>query len=43
MSGCHIDTVTPELLYRLELIGRDFTDVSLETVKMFRRDAIAAL
>lgn len=40
--GCHIVTITQNLLNKLDLIGRDLTSVSLETVKMFRRDAIAA-
>jgi transaldolase len=40
--GCHIITVTHELLKKLPLIGRDLTEYSLETVKMFVNDARAA-
>ncbi len=40
--GCHIITVTPDLLKKLSLIGKDLTQYSLETVKMFVDDARAA-
>jgi transaldolase len=40
--GCHIITVTHELLKKLPTLGRDLTDFSLDTVKMFHRDALAA-
>ncbi len=40
--GCHIITVTPDLLKKLPLIGKDLTQYSLETVKMFVDDARAA-
>jgi transaldolase len=40
--GCHIITVTPDLLKKLGLLGRDLDDFSLDTVRMFRRDAMAA-
>jgi transaldolase len=40
--GCHIITVTHELLKKLPLIGRDLTEYSLDTVKMFVNDARAA-
>jgi transaldolase len=40
--GCHIITATSDLLTKLSLIGRDLTEYSLETVKMFREDAVAA-
>jgi transaldolase len=40
--GCDIITVTPDLLKKLELVGKDLADFSLETVEMFHRDAIAA-
>jgi transaldolase len=39
---CHIITVTPDLLKKLSLLGRDPGEVSLETVRMFHRDAAAA-
>jgi transaldolase len=40
--GCHIITVTYDLLKKLPLIGRDLTEYSLDTVKMFFEDARAA-
>ncbi|MBM3763907.1 MAG: transaldolase [Acidobacteria bacterium] len=40
--GCHIITVTPDILNKLALIGKDLAQYSLETVKMFRNDAVAS-
>lgn len=40
--GCDIITVTPELLRKLDLIGKDLTTFSLETVRMFYDDALSA-
>lgn len=40
--GCHIITVSHDLLAKLSLVGKDLDEYSLETVKMFHRDAIAA-
>jgi len=40
--GCHIITVTNDILNKIELVGKDLEDYSLDTVKMFRTDAIAA-
>jgi len=40
--GCHIITVTPDLLRKLELLGRDLHQFSLETVRMFYDDALSA-
>ena len=40
--GCHIVTATPDILGKLTLIGRDLDEYSLDTVKMFYRDAVAA-
>lgn len=40
--GCDIITVTPDLLKKLELVGKDLGDFSLETVQMFHKDATAA-
>jgi transaldolase len=37
--GCHIITVTNDILKKLTLIGKDLGDYSLETVKMFYDDA----
>jgi transaldolase len=40
--GCHIVTVTTDILKKLDLIGKDLGEFSLETVKMFHRDALKA-
>jgi len=40
--GCHIITVTPDLLKKLSLVGKDLDEFSLDTVKMFYDDASAA-
>ncbi len=40
--GCHVITVTHELLGKLGVLGRDLDLFSLDTVCMFRRDALAA-
>ena len=40
--GCHIITVTHDVLKKLSLVGKDLDGYSLETVKMFRSDAVAA-
>jgi transaldolase len=40
--GCHIVTVTSDILRKLSLIGKDLAAYSLETVKMFYEDAKAA-
>ena len=40
--GCHIITVTDDLLKKLALVGKDLDDFSRETVAMFYRDAQAA-
>jgi transaldolase len=40
--GCHIITMTHDLLTKLELLGKDLEQFSLETVQMFHRDAVAA-
>jgi len=37
--GCHIITVTNDVLKKLDLVGRDLNDYSLDTVKMFYNDA----
>lgn len=37
--GCDIITVPPDLLAKLPLLGKDLDEFSLETVKMFHRDA----
>jgi len=40
--GCHIITVTNDILAKLGLVGKNQDDYSLETVQMFHRDAAAA-
>jgi transaldolase len=40
--GCHIITMTNELLGKLHLLGTDLDRFSLDTVQMFRRDAVTA-
>ncbi|MDI6778003.1 MAG: transaldolase [Patescibacteria group bacterium] len=37
--GCHIITVTNDVLKKLSLVGKDLHDYSLDTVKMFHDDA----
>jgi transaldolase len=39
---CHIITATSDILAKLTLLGHDLDAYSLETVKMFRRDALAS-
>ena len=38
--GCHIITVTSDILKKLYLVGKDLDDFSLETVKMFYNDGL---
>lgn len=40
--GCHIITVTNDLLAKLSIIGKNLEEYSLETVKMFYQDAVQA-
>jgi transaldolase len=40
--GCHIITITHDLLKKLPGLGKDLTEFSLDTVKMFHRDALTA-
>ena len=40
--GCHIITVTHDILKKLSNVGRDLEDYSLDTVKMFHTDATQA-
>jgi HEPN domain-containing protein len=37
-TGCHIITVTNDVLKKLPLIGKDLDEYSLDTVKMFYED-----
>jgi transaldolase len=40
--GCQVITVTNDILKKLALVGYDLDDYSLDTVKMFCNDAVAA-
>ena len=38
--GCHVITATTDILKKLNLVGYDLSKYSLDTVKMFYRDAV---
>lgn len=40
--GCHVITATSDVLAKLAIVGKDLDLFSLETVQMFRRDAVEA-
>jgi transaldolase len=40
--GCHIITITHDLLKKLDCLGKSLEQYSLETVRMFHGDAVAA-
>jgi transaldolase len=40
--GCHVITATTDILNKLRLVGKDLATYSLETVQMFRDDAVKA-
>jgi transaldolase len=40
--GCHVITATRDILNKLSIIGKNLEEYSLETVKMFRDDAVRA-
>lgn len=40
--GCHVITVTNDILKKLGTVGKDLEEFSLDTVKMFRNDALAS-
>lgn len=40
--GCHVITMTPDLLKKIALLGKDLEEFSRETVQMFHRDAQAS-
>lgn len=42
MAGCHIITVTHDILKKVSLVGRNLEEYSLETVQMFFNDAVEA-
>jgi transaldolase len=41
-AGCHIITVTNEIVKKMSMFNKDLTQLSLETVRMFKADAEAA-
>jgi len=41
-AGCHVITATRDILNKLDIIGKPLEQYSLETVKMFRDDAVEA-
>lgn len=41
-AGCHIITMTPDLIAKLDLLGKELEQFSLDTVKMFHDDARSA-
>ena len=40
--GCHVITVTNDILKKLSLVGYNLDEYSLDTVKMFYKDAVDA-
>jgi transaldolase len=40
--NCHVITATKDILAKLILLGHNLEDYSLDTVKMFRNDALAS-
>jgi transaldolase len=40
--GCHVITVTNDILAKLPTLGKDLAEYSLDTVKMFHQDAASA-
>lgn len=42
ICGCHIITATPELIKKMSMLNKDLTELSLETVRMFKNDAETA-
>jgi transaldolase len=40
--GCHVITVTHDLIRKFSSLGKDLGEFSLDTVKMFARDAVQA-
>jgi transaldolase len=40
--GCHIITMTNDLIAKCSLIGKDLHEYSRETVQMFHKDAASA-
>jgi transaldolase len=42
LSGCHIITSPPEFIKKMSMFSKDLSQLSLETVLMFKNDAEAA-
>lgn len=42
VCGCHIITATPDLIKKMSMLNKDLSQLSLETVRMFKTDAEAA-
>ncbi len=40
--GCHIITMTTDLISKFNLLGMDLSQFSLATVRMFYEDAVSA-
>ena len=40
--GCHVITMTKDLINKLDNVGKDLLDYSLETVQMFHEDGVKA-
>lgn len=40
--GCHIITITNDILKKVNMVGKDLTELSLDTVNMFYEDAQSA-
>ena len=40
--GCHIITIPPPIIEKIEKFGKSFQDLTSETVKTFYKDAISA-
>jgi transaldolase len=40
--GCHIITMTKDLIKKLDLVGKDLVEYSLDTVRMFHEDGVKA-
>lgn len=40
--GCHIITITNDIFKKIPMIGKDLTELSLDTVKMFYKDSLAS-
>jgi transaldolase len=41
-AGCHIITATPDIIAKLKMLNKDLAELSLDTVKQFKKDADSA-